>query len=142
MATDKILNKTISINAPISEVWNVLTNPDEIKEWLFGTIVISNWRVGEPILFTGSWQGTDYEDKGVILKFEAEKVFEYNYWSGFSGLPDSPENYSVILFELTANENKTILTLTHSNFATETMYEHSDKNWDATLDLMKKIIEK
>ncbi|MCD0470348.1 SRPBCC domain-containing protein [Flavobacterium sp. JAS] len=142
MATDKILNKTISINAPISKVWNVLTNPEEIKEWLFGTIVISNWRVGDPILFTGSWQGVDYEDKGVILKFEIEKVFEYNYWSGFSGLPDSPENYSVILFELTANDDKTILTLTHSNFATETMYEHSDKNWDATLDLMKKIIEK
>ncbi len=142
MATDKILNKTISINAPTSKVWNTLTNPDLIKEWLFGTKVISEWKVGTSILFTGNWQGTDYADKGKILKFDIEKVFQYNYWSGFSGLPDSPENYSVITFELTPKDNATFLTLTQSNFATETAYEHSDKNWEATLELMKKIIER
>ncbi len=142
MATDKILKKTIQVNAPASKVWNTLTNPDLIKEWLFGTKVISEWKVGSSILFTGNWEGTDYADKGTILKFDPEKIFQYNYWSGFSGLPDSPENYSVITFESTTTGNTTILTLTQSNFATETGYEHSDKNWDATLELMKNIIER
>jgi uncharacterized protein YndB with AHSA1/START domain len=142
MATDKILKKTISINAPTSKVWNALTNPELIKEWLFGTKVISDWRVGTPILFTGNWQGTDYSDKGTILKFDVEKVFQYSYWSGFSGLPDSPENYSVITFELTPGGKATILKLTQSNFLTEASYEHTDKNWDAPLELMKKIIER
>ena len=143
MATTKILNKTININAPTSKVWHALTNPDVIKEWLFGTKVISDWKVGSQILFTGNWQGTDYADKGTILKFDIEKVFQYNYWSGFSGLTDSPENYSVITFELTQNGNTTILTLTQqSDFANETMIEHSEKNWDTTLDLLKKIIER
>ncbi|MCX8143637.1 MAG: SRPBCC domain-containing protein [Bacteroidia bacterium] len=142
MATDKILNKTISINASTSKVWNTLTTPDLIKEWLFGTKVISDWKVGTSILFTGNWQGTDYADKGTILKFDIEKVFQYNYWSGFSGLPDSPENYSMITFELTSKDNGTMLTLTQSNFATETMYEHSDKNWDAALDIVKNLAEK
>jgi uncharacterized protein YndB with AHSA1/START domain len=141
MATDKILNKTISINATTSEVWKALTNPELIKQWLFGTKVISDWKVGKSILFTGNWQGTDYEDKGTILKFDPEKVFQYNYWSGFSGTQDVPENYSVITFELKTNAAVTILTLTQSNFASETAYEHSDKNWDAILALMKKIIE-
>lgn len=143
MAIGKILNKTININAPTSKVWNTLTDPDLIREWLFGTKVISDWKVGSQILFTGNWQGTDYADKGAILRFDNEKVFQYNYWSGFSGLPDSPENYSIITFTLTQNGNITILTLTQqSDFATETMYEHSDKNWDITLDLLKKIIER
>ena len=142
MATDKILKKTIGINAPTSKVWNALTNPDLIKEWLFGTKVISEWKAGAAILFTGNWQGTDYADKGIIQKFDIEKVFQYTYWSGFSGLPDSPENYSVITFELMPKENSTMLTLTQSHFATEMQYEHSDKNWDATLELMKKIIER
>jgi uncharacterized protein YndB with AHSA1/START domain len=141
MTQELTLNKSITINAPVSKVWNTLTNPDLIKEWLFGTKVISDWKVGTSILFTGNWQGTDYADKGTILKFDIEKVFKYNYWSGFSGLPDSPENYSVITFELTPKDNATMLTLTQSNFATETAYEHSDKNWEATLELMKKIIE-
>ncbi len=142
MASEKILNKTISIHAPTSKVWDALTNPELVKEWLFGTKVISDWKVGSPILFTGSWQGKDYTDKGTILKFEIEKILQYNYWSGFSGLPDSPENYSVITFELTPKGDDTVLTLTQSHFATESMYEDSDKNWSPTLDLMKSIIEK
>jgi hypothetical protein len=35
-----------------------------------------------------------------------------------------------------------MLTLTQSNFATETMYEHSDKNWDAALEIVKNLTEK
>jgi uncharacterized protein YndB with AHSA1/START domain len=141
MTTSKILNKTIDINAPTSKVWNMLTNPEMIKEWLFGTNVISEWKVGNPILFKGVWQGKAYEDKGTIFKFENEKILQYNYWSGFSGLADSPENYSIITFELAQKGNETRLKLTQSNFATETMYDHSDENWETTLALMKKVSE-
>jgi len=141
MGIDKIIHKTILINAPVSKVWEALINPKIIKQWLFGTNVISDWKIGSPILFTGNWQGTEYKDKGTILQLDPEKLFQYNYWSGFSGLPDIPENYSVITFELTPENGATSLTLTHSHIPTETGYEHSDKNWDATLDLMKKIIE-
>jgi hypothetical protein len=91
---------------------------------------------------TGTWQGTEYSDKGTILQLEAKKVFQYNYWSGFSGLPDSVENYSIITFKLAPTTNGTQLTLTHSNFPTEAGYEHSDKNWETVLDSMKSIIEK
>ncbi len=142
MATDKIVNKTISINAPISKVWDTITNPVLIKEWLFGTNTISDWKVGSPILFTGEWQGTAYEDKGIILKFEIGKIFQYSYWSGFSGLTDSPENYSIVTFELTEMDESTLLTLKQSHFATETMYEHSDKNWEPTLESIKTLAEK
>ena len=142
MATDKILIKKISINATTEKVWDALTNPDLIKQWLFGTNVISDWKVGSPIFFTGTWQGTEYKDKGTILQFEMEKVFQYNYWSSFSGLPDSIENYSIITFKLVPAPHRTDLTLTQSNFPTEIGYEHSDKNWDMVLDSMKKIIEK
>src|SRR5215831_12593852 len=99
MPVDKILKKSIHINASTSKVWDALVNPAIIKQWLFGTNTISDWKVGSPIYFTGEWQGTAYKDKGTILQFEKEKVFQYNYWSGFSGLPDTIENYSIITFE-------------------------------------------
>jgi len=142
MATDKILIKKIIINATTEKVWDTLTNPDLIKQWLFGTNVISDWKVGSPILFTGTWQGTEYKDKGTILQFEMEKVFQYNYWSSFSGVADRIENYSIITFKLVPAPYGTELTLTQSNFPTESGFEHSDKNWETTLDLMKNIIEK
>ena len=142
MATVKVLNKRININAPSTKVWDALINPDIIKLWLFGTNVISEWKVGSQLLFTGNWQGTEYTDKGTILQFEKEKIFQYNYWSGFSGLPDVPENYSIITFNLASKNYCTELNLTQSNFASELMFEHSGKNWDTTLDVMKSIIEK
>lgn len=142
MEEEKILLKTLDINAIPRTVWNALTNPEIIKEWLFGTNVISEWKAGSPILFTGIWQGTEYKDKGNIIRFETEKVFQYNYWSHFSGLADSPENYTVITFELLPISTGTRLTLRQTNFPTKEGYEHSDKNWDATLQLMKSIIEK
>ena len=142
MPTDRVLVKKININAPAAKVWNAVTNPEIIKQWLFGTNVTSDWKVGSTILFTGTYQGQEYRDKGNILQFEKEKIFQYDYWSGFSGLPDSKENYSIICFELSSASGGTQLTLTHSHFPTELGYEHSDKNWDATLNLMKGIIEK
>jgi uncharacterized protein YndB with AHSA1/START domain len=142
MAIDKTLIKTVNINATPKKVWEALTKSKIIKKWLFGTNVISDWKPGSSIFFTGNWQGTEYKDKGTILQLEKEKVFQYNYWSSFSGLSDTSENYSSISFELTPVPAGTQLTLKHSHFPTETGYEHSDKNWDATLALMKEIIEK
>ena len=78
-----------------------LTYPKIIHQWLFGTTVISDWKPGSPILFTGSWQGQEYQDKGTILQLEKEEKFQYNYWSGFPGLPDIGENYSIIGFDET-----------------------------------------
>jgi uncharacterized protein YndB with AHSA1/START domain len=141
MGTDKKIIKSIHINAGASKVWNALTNPDMISQWLYGTNVISDWKAGDPIRFTGSWNGVDYEDKGIIQRIENEKVFEYSYWSGFSGLPDSSENYSLIHFLLAPEGSSTKLTLMHSNFATDTMYEHTEKNWDESLAMIKRIIE-
>ena len=142
MAIDKILNKSVFIKASPTKVWDALTNPELIKQWLFGTNVISDWNVGSPIYFTGEWQGTEYKDKGTILQLEKEKVFQYNYWSGFSGLPNSIEYYSIITFTLEPTSKGTQLNLTQSNFPTETGYEHSDKNWDTVLEVMKTVIEK
>ncbi|MCE3296061.1 MAG: ATPase [Crocinitomicaceae bacterium] len=141
MAIDKILQRTVSINAGAAKVWDALTNPGQISKWLFGTKTETDWKPGSEIRFSGSWEGRDYEDKGRILQCETEKILEYTYWSGFSGLADEPENYSIITFELQETNDGTDLSLTQRNFATEEMCEHSGKNWDSSLQLMKETIE-
>ena len=137
-----ILRKTISLKVPASKVWEALTSPAWIKQYLFGTNVISDWKVGSPIIFTGTWEGKEYKDKGTILKFEKEKLFQYNYWSSFSSLPDLPENYAVLTFELSPRGSNTELSLTQDNIADETALEHSSKNWDGVLGGMKELLEK
>lgn len=136
-----ILKKDSEIEAPVSEVWKALTNPAILKETMFGCDVITNWEMGGKILFKGHWEGKEFVDKGTTLDFQEGKSYEYDYWSTFSGLPDLPENYSIIKFHLTKSKNKTILNLEQSNFATEMMYMHSDRNWDIALNSFKKQIK-
>ncbi len=141
MSIAQKLKKSIQINASPNKVWDAIVNPEIIKKWLFDTNTISDWQVGSSILFTGIWEGVEYADKGIILKFDIEKAFEYSYWSSFSALPDLPENYSIVSFELQPIGNNTILNISQSNFANETSYEHSDKNWEVTLTSIKNIVE-
>jgi uncharacterized protein YndB with AHSA1/START domain len=41
-----IAKATIFINVPADKVWNALTNPEVIKQYMFGTTVVSDWKEG------------------------------------------------------------------------------------------------
>ena len=141
MKENLILKLSIEINTKSSNVWVALTSPEWIKKYLFGTEAISDWKVGSPIIFQGEWEGKKYSDKGTILKFEKNKIFQYDYWSNFSGFEDKPENYTRITFELSETNNKTFLTLIQDHFVTQLQYEHSSKNWEMILTSIKKMLE-
>jgi uncharacterized protein YndB with AHSA1/START domain len=132
---------SVTINAPASKVWSALTNPSQIKKYLFGTEAVSDWKVGSPLLFRGVWEGKAYLDKGTILRAEPEKVFEYTYLSSFSGLPDVPQNYHTITCELTSKPGATDLRISQSNIQTEQAKKHAEENWGGVLKTMKEVVE-
>lgn len=142
MAINLKLEKQILLKASKEDVWDALTNPDIIKQYMFGANAISDWKLGSELIFEGEYQGQQYRDKGHIMKISPEKVLQYNYWSGFSGLPDKPENYMIITFEIEDSEGGTVLKLTQSQFNNKTQYEHSDKGWDSCFTIIKDILEK
>src|ERR1022692_3256863 len=89
---------TVTVNATPEKVWDVMTNPDIIKEYLFGTETVTDWKVGSEIAFQGEYNDQKYRDHGVILENIPLQKISYTYWSGFTGLEDKPENYSVITY--------------------------------------------
>jgi uncharacterized protein YndB with AHSA1/START domain len=137
-----IAKASISINAPVGKVWDALTNPEVIKQYMFGTDAISDWTEGNPIVWKGNWQGKKYEDRGVILKLEPERLIQYNHFSPLSGKPDLPENYHTVTVELMSNRAKTTVSLSQDNNETEQAQEHSEKNWKMMLGGLKKLLEK
>jgi len=136
-----IAKATIRINATTDRVWNALVNPEAIKQYMFGTNVVSEWQEGSPITWKGEWQGKPYEDKGVILKLQPRRTIQYSHFSPLSGLPDRPENYHTVTIDLSAEGNQTQLSLTQDNNATEEARAHSEKNWGMMLAAMKKFLE-
>ena len=142
MLNNLILTLQIALNAPADAVWDALTNPEKIKLYLFGTQTITDWKEGSPIIFTGTWEGTQYRDKGTILKFVKNKILQYSYWSSFSPLPDLPENYSLLTFSLSSNGKTTVLSLEQKGFIDEKSLNHSKENWESVMKTMKEIAEK
>ena len=48
-----IVKKSIKINSSASKVWQVLTNPELTKQYMFGCEIISDWKVGSPVIWRG-----------------------------------------------------------------------------------------
>ena len=53
--TDLRVSKQIEIQASADAVWDVLVNPDKIKEYLYGTEAISDWEEGASLVFQGEY---------------------------------------------------------------------------------------
>ena len=136
-----VARATITINTPTSKVWDALTKPDLIKQYLFGTTVTTDWRVGSPITYEGVWEGKAYKDKGTILQVEPGKLLVSTFWSALSGLPDVPESYQTVRYELSTEGSGTRLSITQDNNATQKDADHSAQNWKTVLDGLKKLLE-
>ncbi len=137
-----VAKRTVSINAPVSQVWRALTDPKLVKQYFFGVDVITDWKQGSPIIYRGVWEGKPFEDKGNVLKIEPEKLLLTTHWSPLSGVPDTPENYHNVRYELAPEGRGTKLTITQDNNATAEEKNHSEQNWGAVLDGMKRVLEK
>ena len=112
-----------------------------IKQYFFGTEAISDWKAGSSLIFQGEWEGNSYQDKGNILAAEPGTLLQYNYWSGFSGLEDIPENYSLVTYRLEGDPDHTVLTLTQEGFSGEEAKAHAEGGWAMVLDNLKKLLE-
>ncbi len=134
----------IKINAAPSIVWNQLTDPEMMTHWMaepeMGIEIITDWIVGNPIVIKG-FSHIKFENRGRVLQFEPNKLLQYNYLSSLSRLPDKPENYSIITFSLSPDENQTLLSWSSSNFPTEIIFRHIEFYWKTTLEILKKCAE-
>jgi uncharacterized protein YndB with AHSA1/START domain len=135
------LTTQIQIHAPTAAVWEALTSPAMVKQYFFGTDLVTDWQVGSPIYFRGEWDGTPYEDKGVILEFVPQQRMSFDYLSSFSGLADLPENYAQISYVLLEQDGVCTLTITQNKLPDEEKLAHSEQNWQAIMGEMKKILE-
>ena len=135
------LETSIEVSASIQEVWSALTQPEIVAQYFWGTQLDTTWYVGDPIYFRGEWEGTPYEDKGIVTAFEPLKSLRFTYWSSWSKKPDLPENYANVEYLVEAIGNKTKVTVKQDGMENEEMVTHSEKNWQFVLEQMKKLLE-
>ncbi len=139
MSFTAIVQRTI--HAPTAKVWEGLTLPELVKQYFFGTQLITTWQPGTPIYFRGEWEGKPYEDKGTVLKFVPEKMLQYDYFSSWSDLEDRPENYQNIIYRVKSKGSSTVLTITQRNIDTLEKKVHAVQSWGVLTKELKKLME-
>ena len=138
---------TIVVDRLREQVWHALTDPALVSQYFMGATVKTDWQVGHPITFTGTWKDKPFEDKGEILDFKPEKEMTYSHWSPLSGKDDKPDNYHVVHIALNDAKDGTKVTLEQSNLNGDVTEEDRknraeyEKNWAGTLQGLKKVAE-
>lgn len=133
---------SVLIHSMIENVWDVLTNPDKIKQYLFDSKAITNWKVGHAVIFQRNSGGKIYRDKGVILDVIRNKRLKFSYWSSQEGYDDIAGNYSVITYTLeTENYNTTKLTYLREKIPIEFEQKNQERFLPGMLENIKQIAE-
>lgn len=141
--TDKF-STTAIIDSETSEVWASLTEPGLMTQWMadpeMKIEIHTDWKINAEIIIRG-FHHLDFENKGIVLAYDKEKKLSYSHLSSLSRLPDNPGNYSVLEFILTPFDKQTRLTISVTNFPTETIRKHLEFYWRGTIVKIKKVAE-
>lgn len=149
MAEELYIRNTITIDAPVQRVWDILVNPQETKKYMFGCETVSDWKVGSELLWRGVFDGVELiAVKGHIVAFNPGKLLSYTTIDpNNAAVTDIPENYTTVSYLLNEKNNSTELTITQGNYATvaegEKRYTDSlaGGGWNSILEQIKTITE-
>jgi uncharacterized protein YndB with AHSA1/START domain len=145
-----VVTNSITINAPKAKVWDALVNPEQTKKYMFGCETVSEWTVGSELLWKAIYEGKEMVFvKGYIVEIVPNKKLEYTVIDPNNPtIPDLPENYLDVIYELVENGNETLLTVTQSGFehAAEGEKRYKDtynngEGWNPILVQIKELIE-
>jgi uncharacterized protein YndB with AHSA1/START domain len=103
----KTSDSIVRILAPARKVWLALTMPDLVKQWQYGSDLLTTWEPGTPIVFRNEWNGQVFEQKGTVLEFAAGSRLKYSLFFPRPDVEDVPENYFFMTYELTESDGLT-----------------------------------
>ncbi len=144
-----IVRNSILINATIAKVWDALVNPEQTKKYMFGCEALSSWTIGSPLLWQALYEGKETVFvKGIITDIQPNKLLKYTVIDPNSSMPDIPENYLNVTYELSEQEAQTNLTVYQDGFenAAEGEKRYTDvynngEGWQPILVEIKKLVE-
>ena len=132
---------TIVLNAPIEKVWNALTQPDLVKQWQYGSDLITDWIVGKEIRFRNEWEGQVFEQWGTVLEVVPNQKIKYSLFFPRPELEDKPENYFIISYILSEENQKVKLEILQEDNRPGSIQEEPQGEENPILQGLKALIE-
>ncbi|WP_264552980.1 SRPBCC family protein [Flavobacterium sp. N2038] len=131
----------IVLNATTEKVWSVLTQPELVKQWQYGSDLITDWKVGNEIRFRNEWEGQVFEQWGTILEVIPNQKIKYSLFFPRPELEDKPENYFIMSYILTTENQKTKLEIIQEDNRPGAIQEKPQGEENPILQGLKALIE-
>ena len=132
------IEKSIDINAPVSKVWRVFTDPVLTRQ--LGGEYVSEWKIGSSF----SWKGLDGQllTRGEIVTIEPEKILQHKLLSTDTTSPEYV--ISVITYKFKEENGRTTIQAREdfSHTVDDEKYDEAIEGWDAALQSVKEIAER
>ncbi len=141
-----VIKEVITFKSNLKRVWDLVTNPEMTKQYMFGCEILSDWKIGNPV----TWKGKIEEGKevvyvkGEIIEYEKERKVTFSTFDPNMGIADVSANYVNLTYELIPQENGCKLIITQGDFQgvdnSEKRFEEAKQGWKMVLPMMEKII--
>jgi uncharacterized protein YndB with AHSA1/START domain len=144
-----IVKNQVLIDGTLSQVWDMLTNPEKTKLYMFGCKTVTDWKPGAELLWQGSYEGKEMIFvKGYILDIIPHKLLRYSVIDPNATYPHTPENHLTVTYQLEESNGQVVLTVSQDGFenaaeGTKRYEEVSNKGegWNPILIEIKKLVE-
>ncbi|MBI3232664.1 MAG: SRPBCC domain-containing protein [Bacteroidetes bacterium] len=131
----------LTLNVTPQRVWDVITQPEFVKLWQFGSDLQTTWEIDSPIKFSTEWNGTIFEQWGKVLAYRSNELLTYTLFAPREGIVDSPENYFTMNYILTSNGAQTILEIVQEDPRPFAVQEPEQGEENPILKQLKDLIE-
>lgn len=139
-----VFRTQIKIRASQTRVWDALINPEMTRQYMFGCVPITDWKVGSPLLWRGLADNVDYVI-GEVIAFEPESLLSTTTFNPHMGHADVPENYLTGEYQLSHSDGVTTINIVQGDFAKvddgQKRYTEAQGAWDFALQKLKALLE-
>lgn len=145
MAQPLIVKKEAFFAVERGQLWRALTDPLVTREWMYGCEMLSDFTVGGLVIWKGAEDGRVYA-RGVVLHIEKDALLSYSVFDPNTGVPDTPDNYLKITYELVPGDGGTSLIITQGDFSRvangEKRYQDAVAGWDHALKSLSLVVDR
>jgi len=132
---------SLIINAPVQKVWDALTNPELVKQWQFGSTLITSWQPGDEIRFRAEWENQVFEQWGKVLEVVPFQKIRYSLFAPRPGLEDKPENYFEMSYVLSEENGHVRFDIIQEDNRPGAIQEEPQGEENVVLKTLKSLVE-
>lgn len=134
--------KQIEINCNVETLWDVLTKPEYIKQYMLNRTVETDWQVGSDIVWEGDYNGVNAFQRGKVISITPGQQVTYSNFDINGNLEDLPENYINTSYTLHNINGAAHLTITNEIFSDSTeRMSQIKQGWDIVISKIKAFSE-